>query len=177
LDTAEKVLVEAGYEGATMTAIAERAGASIGALYRWFPDKASVGTALMARYSEEIEQHWAPLIAAAEHLPTPEFAATLIETMMDFFRERPAYFVLREAPIKRSRGPAARKNLRESFAKAFRSKKPDLSPDRAYLVATVVLDTLKGLVAAAASATQKERAALTTEFTRMVSLYLQSIFD
>jgi hypothetical protein len=31
-------------------------------------------------------------------------AAMMMETTMDFFRERPAYFVLREAPIKRPEG-------------------------------------------------------------------------
>jgi AcrR family transcriptional regulator len=177
LDTAEKVLVEVGYEATTMTAIAERAGASIGALYRWFPDKPALATALLARYSQEIEEHWAPLIGIAERAPTPEFAAMLIETMMEFFRERPAYFVLRDAPIKHSRGPAARKNLREAFARAFRSKKPTLSQDRAFLIANVVLATVKGLMAAAASASPKERNALTAEFTSLLSLYLKSIFD
>jgi AcrR family transcriptional regulator len=177
LDTAEALFVEAGYDAATMTAVAERANASIGALYRWFPDKAALATALMMRYSEEIEEHWAPVFAAAERVPTPEFAAMMVETTMDFFRERPAYFILREAPIKRSRGPAARRNLREAFARAFRSKRPSLSHDRAYLIANVVLDTIKGFLAGAASATAKEQQALTVEFTTMLSLYLKSIFD
>ncbi len=177
LDTAEKVIVEVGYEAATMTAIAERADSSIGGLYRWFPDKASLATALMARYSQEMQKHWAPLVEAAEHLPTPKFAAMLIETMMEFFRERPAYFVLRAAPINFSRSPAARRSLRESFAKAFRAKEPTLSPERALLIANVALETVKGFLAAAASAAVKERVALTEEFTKMLTLYLQSIFD
>lgn len=101
----------------------------------------------------------------------------MMETTMDFFRERPAYFVLRKAPIKRSRGPAARRNLREAFARAFRSRKPALSNDRAYLIANVVLDTTKAFLAGAASATPKEQDALTLEFTTMLSLYLKSIFD
>jgi AcrR family transcriptional regulator len=177
LDTAETLFVELGFEATTMTAVAEQANASIGALYRWFPDKAALGTALVARYSQEIEEHWALVFAAADRTPTPEFAAMMIDTTMDFFRERPAYFVLREAPIKRSGGPAARKNLREAFARAFRSRKPDLSHDRAFLIANVVLDTIKGFLAGAASASSKEQQALTTEFKTMLSLYLKSIFD
>lgn len=177
LDTAQMLFVEVGYEATTMTAVAERANASIGALYRWFPDKAALAAALLNRYSQEIEEHWAPVFTAAEHVSTPEFAAMMIETTMDFFRERPAYFVLREAPIKRSRGPAARRNLREAFAKAFRAKKPTLSHDRAYLIANVVLDTIKGFLAGAASATAREQQALIVEFTTMLSLYLKSIFD
>jgi AcrR family transcriptional regulator len=177
LDTAEMLFVEVGYDAATMTAIAERANASIGALYRWFPDKAALGTALMARYGQEMEEHWAPVFAAAGHTPTPEFAAMMIDTTMEFVRKRPAYFVLREAPIKRSRGPAARRNLREAFARAFRSRKPALSHERAYLLANVVLDTIKGFLAGAATATSREQQALTMEFTVMLSLYLKSVFD
>jgi AcrR family transcriptional regulator len=177
LDTAEKLFVEVGYDAATMTAVAERANTSIGALYRWFPDKAALGSALMVRYSQEIEEHWAPALAAAARVPTPEFAAMMIETTMDFFRERPAFFVLREAPIKRYRAPAARKNLREAFARAFRSRKPALSHDRAYLIANVVINTMKGFLASAASAAPKEQHVLTVEFTTMLSLYLKSIFD
>ncbi len=160
-----------------MTAVAERANTSIGALYRWFPDKAALGSALMLRYSQEIEKHWAPVLAAAARVPTSEFAAMMIETTMDFFRERPAFFVLREAPIKRYRAPAARQNLREAFARAFRSRKPALSHDRAYVIANVVIGTMKGFLAGAASAAPKEHHVLTVEFTTMLSLYLKSIFD
>jgi AcrR family transcriptional regulator len=177
LDTAETLFVEMGYEAATMTAIAERANASIGALYRWFPAKATLGTALMVRYAQEIEEHWGPVFTAADRTTTPEFAALMIDSTMEFVRKRPAYFVLRVAPIKRLRGPAARRNLREAFAQAFRSKKPELSYERAYLLANVVLDTIKGLLAGAATATSKEQQALTAEFTKMLTLYLQTIFD
>ena len=177
LDTAETLFVEVGYDAATMTAVAERANTSIGALYRWFPDKAALGSALMVRYSQEIEEHWAPVLADASRVATPEFAAMMIETTMDFVRGRPAFFVLREAPIKRLRKAAERKNLREALARAFRSKKPSLSHDRAYLIANVVIDTIKGFLAGAASAAPKEQHVLTGEFTTMLSLYLQSIFD
>jgi AcrR family transcriptional regulator len=97
--THNPLFAKVGYDAVTMTAVAERANTSIGALYRWFPDKAALGSALMVRYSQGIEERWAPILAAAGRVPTPEFAAMMIETMMGFFRERPAFFVLREAPI------------------------------------------------------------------------------
>jgi len=112
LDTAERLFVEVGYDAMTMTAVAERAGTSIGALYRWFPDKTAVATALRARYTVEIEQHWAPLIEAAHTLTTAKFAESLIDRTREFSQRRPAYFILRDAPIKLSRSAAARKILR-----------------------------------------------------------------
>jgi AcrR family transcriptional regulator len=177
LDTAEALFVEVGYEAATMTAVAERAGASIGALYRWFPDKAALATALMGRYTKELEEHWAPVFAMVERVPTAEFASMMIGTVMDFCRARPAFFVLREAPIQRTRKAGARRNLRETLARAFRARRPNFSEERAYLIANVVVDTIKGLLGGAAAVGVGEREALTVEFTAMLSLYLTSVFD
>jgi hypothetical protein len=39
LETAAVVLAESGYEAATMTEVANRAGASIGTVYQYFPNK------------------------------------------------------------------------------------------------------------------------------------------
>lgn len=125
LDTAERLFVEVGYDAMTMTAVAERAGTSIGALYRWFPDKTAVAAALLARYTFEIEQHWSSLIAGAHTLTTTKFAELLIDRTREFSQRRPAYFILRDGRIKVSRSSAARKHLREAFVQAFRAKKND----------------------------------------------------
>jgi len=47
LDAAAKLFAEVGYEAATMTAVAERSGSSIGALYNYFPDKQSIAFTLV----------------------------------------------------------------------------------------------------------------------------------
>jgi AcrR family transcriptional regulator len=122
LDTAERLFVELGYDAMTMTAVAERAGTSIGALYRWFPDKTAVAAVLLARYTVEIEQHWASLIAGAHTLTTAKFAESLISRTREFSQRRPAYFILRDAPIKVSRSAAARQILREAFVQTFQEK-------------------------------------------------------
>jgi AcrR family transcriptional regulator len=46
LEAAARVIGERGYDAATMTEIAERAGASIGALYQYFPNKEAIARAL-----------------------------------------------------------------------------------------------------------------------------------
>src|ERR1700727_334486 len=58
LKAAAELFVEAGYEAATMTALAERSGSSIGALYNYFPDKQSIAFTLVNQYSQEMEAHW-----------------------------------------------------------------------------------------------------------------------
>jgi AcrR family transcriptional regulator len=176
LDTAERLFVEVGYEAMTMTAVAERAGTSIGALYRWFPDKTAVAAALLARYTAEIEQHWSSLIAGAHTLTTAKFAESLISRTREFSQQHPAYFILRDAPIKVSRSAAARQTLREPFVQAFRTKKPALSYEEALLIANVVVETVKGFLAVIAAAPANRRAPVTAEFTKMLSLYLEAKF-
>ena len=176
LDTAERLFVEVGYDTMTMTAVAERAGTSIGALYRWFPDKTAVAAALLATYTVEIEQHWSSLIAAAHTLTTAKFVESLIDQTREFSQRRPAYFILRDARIKVSRSAAARETLREAFVQAFRAKKPTLSHEEALLVADVVVETVKGFLSAIAAAPPNRRAPVTAEFTKMLSLYLEAKF-
>src|SRR5260221_763148 len=98
LDTAERLFVEVGYDAMTMTAVAERAGTSIGALYRWFPDKTAVAAALGARYTVEIEQHCGPLTEAAPTLTTANFAESLTDRTSQISRRRPAYFLVSDGP-------------------------------------------------------------------------------
>jgi AcrR family transcriptional regulator len=52
LDAAAIVFAEAGFEAATMEAIAERAGTSIGSLYQFFPNKLALFEALAGRSIE-----------------------------------------------------------------------------------------------------------------------------
>ena len=49
---AAEVIAERGYEGATMAEIAARAGAQIGSLYRFFPNKEVLADALIQRHGE-----------------------------------------------------------------------------------------------------------------------------
>ena len=137
--------MEAGYEATTMTGIAERAGASVGALYDYFPDKTSVAFALLNQYAQEIEALWAPLIDRAASLSHAEFADLFIENILAFMRERPAHLHLIHAPIQYARDPAARRATRQAFADAFRSKNPALPADRALIAANIALQMIKGM--------------------------------
>src|ERR1700729_1820409 len=79
LEAAAELFVEVGYEATTMTAIAERGGSSIGALYNYFPDKQAIAFTLVNQYSQEAEAHWKPLMEQAKILPHAEFADLFIE--------------------------------------------------------------------------------------------------
>jgi AcrR family transcriptional regulator len=68
LDAAGAVFAESGFDAATMTAIAERSGSSIGALYQYFPNKLTLARALREQYGEEMALRWSGLIAEAAQL-------------------------------------------------------------------------------------------------------------
>src|SRR6202043_2833888 len=100
LDAAAELFGEVGYEAATMTAVAERSGSSIGALYNYFPDKQSIAFTLVNQYAQELEAHWKPLREEAKILTHAEFADRFIERITQFGQERPAYLSLLAAPIR-----------------------------------------------------------------------------
>lgn len=177
LDAAADLFVEAGFEAATMTAIAERSGASIGTLYHYFPDKRAVASALVRQYAGEIEAQWKPLMEQAPKLTPQQFGELFIERMTQFVRERPAYLALLSAPTRFSRDPAARQALRSMIAHAFKAKNPKLSNERALLAANVALQITKGMVALYNECASKDKTPVIAEFKRVMTLYLDTVLS
>src|ERR1700679_3150260 len=78
LEAGDSLFAELGFEGATMTAIADRAGSSIGALYSYFPDKKALAIALLDIYAAKIEAHWKPLFDSITKLSAKDFSESFI---------------------------------------------------------------------------------------------------
>jgi AcrR family transcriptional regulator len=92
LDAAEQVFVEHGVGGATMQMIAERASASMGSLYHFFPNKDAIVEALGARYADavrETNQQAMPLEAV--HLPVDELFDRILKAQVRFIERTPAF--------------------------------------------------------------------------------------
>jgi AcrR family transcriptional regulator len=177
LDAAAEIFVEVGYGAATVTAIAERSGSSIGALYNYFPDKQSIAHTLVNQYAQEIEAHWKPLIEQAEILTHAEFADQFIERITQFAQERPAYLSLLAAPIRFRRDPAARKSSRVAIAKAFQAKNSSLSKEQSLLAAKASLQIVRGMMALYEEADTKEKVLVVAEFKKVLTLYLGSVLS
>jgi len=88
LDAAREVMGKYGMEGATVPRIARCAGLTPGSVYRRFHDKdALLETAILEvleRQEETMKTRLAPLVA--QQIPLPEFAAKIIEGMVDAYR-------------------------------------------------------------------------------------------
>ena len=175
LEAAAELFVEVGYEAATMTAIAERSGSSIGALYNYFPDKQAIALTLLNQYAQELETHWKPLMERADNLSPREFANLFIERITELVRRRPAYLRLLSAPVRLRRDPAAKRALRVMIANAFRVKNPSLSDERSILAAKVSLQIVRGMMTIYAEAEPKAKDLVVNEFKKVLTLYLGTI--
>jgi AcrR family transcriptional regulator len=82
LAAAATVFAEKGYEAATMTEIALRAGAPIGSLYQFFPDKGVLADTLVHNYVELLSDELKALVSRAPHTPI----TTLVESLFDLLR-------------------------------------------------------------------------------------------
>src|SRR5580698_11361235 len=70
LASAATVFAEYGYEAATMTEIAARAGAPIGSLYQFFPSKEALADTLVQHYIALLAADLAALEARAREIDT-----------------------------------------------------------------------------------------------------------
>ena len=176
LAAAETLFAEEGFEGATMTQVAERAGSSIGALYSYFPDKKALALALLDAYAAQIEAHWRPLFDAIEKLAAGEFAERFIDLFLDFVREHPAYLQLIAAPIRLRRSAAAKRAFRVSLIEALRRRSAGLSPERAELGANVMLQMVRGMMQMYTDAAPGSKAAVIAEFKTAMRVYVRTLF-
>lgn len=90
LDAAEAVLSEGGLNAATVPAIAQRAGVSVGAVYRRFPDKdgllRAVHERVVQRYREMNEARTQPEAFAGATLE--QIVSATVRGMVQVYRER-----------------------------------------------------------------------------------------
>ncbi len=181
LDTAAELFAEVGYETATTNAIAERAGISIGSLYRYYPDKAAILKAWACRYEEQVRQLYETVFAAdLAGLPLPALIDRLVDPFVELHAAYPVYVHLLLGADVSAEIAAADCALEEEIiqrtAGVVRRVAPHLSEARARLVATVCKASVKGLISLVAPSTDKKfRAQVTAEVKRMMLAYLEPI--
>jgi AcrR family transcriptional regulator len=91
LAAAVGLFAESAYEEAGTRQIAERAGVSVGSLYRYFPDRDAIAQALLAGWLDD-------LMASIRRIDPPDqagaFLGQAIDTYADFFRSVPGLRVV-----------------------------------------------------------------------------------
>jgi AcrR family transcriptional regulator len=177
LDAATACFVDKGYEAATMTEIAARAGASIGSLYQFFPTKEALAHALMTQYTQALQQQLSQLAMQADGWNDDQLGTQLIRLLVTFRRRHPAFAVLAEsvAALAAVRGLAIRQHLREGLQQLLARRVTHLSSSALRAAAVVVLQLMKAAVALSAEVGLSGRKAALDQLERALQLYLASL--
>lgn len=144
LAAAVEVFAEKGFEAATMTEIAAKAGASIGSLYQFFPTKDVLAAALHQANGEALSLMLAELAQqTAGHHPVA-VADRLFAGFERFLTDHPAFVVLidRRDPDHAAK-EARRAKLRQQLARLLQQTEPPLAPSRAEAMAVIILHVMK----------------------------------
>lgn len=99
LDAAAAVINELGYERLTTAMVAERAGASIGTVYRYFPDRIAVLQALAARNLERTLAQVTSEIGDSKHSNWAEALTAGFGVFVDAFMSEPGFRSLRVGDV------------------------------------------------------------------------------
>jgi AcrR family transcriptional regulator len=156
-----------------MKAIAERAGASIGAIYQYFPNKQAVVSALRNQYVSKMEEHWIKLDEATAELSIQERTQKFVDMMIRFMEEHPAYITILDAPVDFKQDKKIRDQLRKRLANVFRTRRPGTSREQAYRVACVSLEIVKSMNTLYTEAKPQERSEIVREYKLALSAYLE----
>jgi AcrR family transcriptional regulator len=178
LESASAEFAEKGYEATTMTAIAARAGASIGSLYQFFPTKEQVAGTLIEQYVTELE---AALVRLSEEVPLLDVSvvASRLTTFFVAFRTtHPAFVVLVDArDVALPGATGVRERLRKGIASVLAALAPRLSVEEALFRAVVVQHLMKAAVTLSHDASVVNLHAAMLEFQHVVEHYLKDVME
>jgi AcrR family transcriptional regulator len=95
LDAAAAVVAEIGYERLTTAMVAEGAGASIGPVSRYFPDRIAVLQSLAARNAARVTEQLVAAVNDAKHANWAQALEAAFDVYVDFFRTETGFASLR----------------------------------------------------------------------------------
>jgi len=95
LDAAAQIIDEIGYERLTTAMVAERAGASIGTVYRYFPDRIALLQSLAARNAERTIDRVVGAVQDSAHASWREATQAAFDTYIEAFRTEPGFSSVR----------------------------------------------------------------------------------
>ncbi len=172
LEAAAAIFAEVGFEAATMRDIAERAGASIGSLYQFFPNKDVVARAIKTQYCQELKKLWASLVAVSAKTTTSRLVDQFLNVTIRAIEEHPAIIRLMDAT--RSTNPAAdiKESLRQQLVVLFLTRKPRMSPIKAHRYAEITVQMVRALLWLYLDTEPAEREALVAEIRSALVNYL-----
>jgi AcrR family transcriptional regulator len=175
MDAGAELFAEKGYEAATMTEIASRAGAAIGSLYQFFPSKEALAEALFNRFAERAAAAFARVEELAPGCSARELADLFIDHKLAQGTDRDVAIALSNevAGIVERRKPLG-DALRGRIASILSAGNPALGQDEAAAAAIIVNQVMK-MVPALAATEDERAAALIGEARKLLALYIDEV--
>lgn len=155
LVAAERSFADLGYDATTMEEVARASGSSIGSVYRFFPDKRALFTAVARRYEEAARAHFTGLIAGASpDMTVDELVDLALDGIWAFNEASPG---LRAVWINGQwsnelldLAGAMNEESASMIAALFGVRAPGLTPARRQVVARFIVDLVSCLLFVAA---------------------------
>ncbi|CUW47908.1 TetR/AcrR family transcriptional regulator [Novacetimonas hansenii] len=177
LQAASDLMAERGYDATTMAEIAARAGAKVGSLYRFFPNKEAIAETLLQHQMAVLHDEYEALAGRASTLLPEELADILIDLMVTRYprvKSLPALMQARTDSVEIRN--VSRAQAIQGISAALRVCAPALDEVVAKDIAAVVLNNMKvmlGMVLKEAPTTP----GAPDELRRMNRLYLCARLD
>jgi AcrR family transcriptional regulator len=177
---AEQVFAEVGYEQATTNLIAERASASPGTLYQFYPNKQAIAEVIALDYAARISE-------LTENSIRPEWSQmplrTLIDRVLDpflsFHQTAPAFEALFLASSVsadlRKRIEALSDAAIGRLVRMLRMCAPDRSESELRCIAEVCIMAYRGVLPLLRSRQKKQRMNTVKEFKALLERYLKPV--
>lgn len=147
LAAASDLIAERGYDATTMAEIASRAGAKIGSLYRFFPNKEAIAETLLQQHMAILQEEYEAIGCRASDLSPDELADGLIDLIVRFYPRVHSLPALMTARTDRTELRAqSRGQALLGIATALQACAPGLDRQTADDIAAVVLNNMKVMV-------------------------------
>jgi AcrR family transcriptional regulator len=173
LEAAAAVIAEKGYEAATVAEIATRSGTKIGSLYRFFPNKESLGDTIIVSARENLDVVFDKFDADVKALSIRALVDSLLTLLLEQVFTKPALLKLLDASedwsVKREEFRIA---VVRRIAKTLTIYSSNLPEKFAEDIALVVLSNTKAIVTHQKLPDSAPRTL--DEFRDMTRLYLQN---
>jgi AcrR family transcriptional regulator len=164
-------------EEVNTTRIAAEAGLSVGALYRFFPDKQAILDAVAVRHMEDFRARMAKVLLKSVFRSGPEFLGRLLDAYIEYLDAHPDFRTLalgghisalaRESQAQPGAGPAG---LLRAFMRRRLGVRDSQTLD---LRLRMAIETGERMIAFAyAQPTEAERRRILEELKRMLARYL-----
>jgi AcrR family transcriptional regulator len=175
MKAATAVIAERGYQSATMAEIAARAGAQIGSLYRFFPNKEVLADALIHRFRELLDEAFRKIEGKATSSSVNDLADSLLDSLVELHGESSAIIALLEG---RSEWSVKRAELTKAallhITRILMLHSGQLRPEAAADIAVILLHNMKTMKELALKQGIANSPGAPAELREMNRLYLAS---